>query len=75
MPPKSKRQHHVAYCLELAREAKRTRKAGEEGSSSRTIEATDELEALVDSADALDTDDEETDPSFELESSMVSDTD
>ena len=75
MPPKSKRQRHVAYSLELAREAKRTRVESEEGCGARTVEVTDKLEDLVESADALDSDDEEKDPTFELESSMVSDND
>ena len=74
MPPKSVRQRHVAHSLQIAREAKRMREAGEESSSTRTT-AVDELEELVSSTDALDTDDEGKDPSFELESSILSDTD
>ena len=75
MPPKSKRERHVAKSLELAREAKRTRVESEEGCGACAVEVTDKLEDLVESADALDTDDEEKDPTFELESSMVSDND
>ena len=37
-------------------------------SHTHTMEVTDELEELVGSTDVLDTDDEETDPSFEMES-------
>ena len=65
MPTKTKRQHHVAYSLQ---EAERMQQAGEEVSRTRTMEVTDEIEELVGSTDALDTDDEETDPLFEMES-------
>ena len=68
MPLKSKRQRHIAYTLELAREAKRTRVESKEGCRARMVEVTDKLEDLVESADAKDT-------TFKLESGMVSDTD
>lgn len=61
MPPKSKRQCHVAYSLELAREANGTRVESEEGCSVCTVEVTDQLKDLVEYTDALDTDDEEKD--------------
>ena len=48
-------------------------KASKESSSTRTT-AVDALKELVSFTDALDTDDEDKDPSFELESSMLSDT-
>lgn len=75
MPLQSKRQRHVVYSLELAIKAKTMQEAGEEGSNTHTMEVTDELKELFGSADALDTDDQKKDPSFELESSMLSDTD
>ena len=55
MPPKTRRQRHVAYSLQLAREAMRTQQVDEEGSSTHTMEVMDELKELVGSTDALDT--------------------
>lgn len=72
----------MSYSLELAREVKRTREV--EGVASGTgvvtshaeTEQDDDLTKIVmSSGDALDTEDEEVDPSFELDSSMMSDTD
>ena len=77
MPPKSRRQRQLESSLEIARDSKR-RCQFEEGESSSSISgvgsARNEPEGLTDllnlSHDALDTEDEETDPSFDLDSSI-----
>ena len=86
MPPKSKKRRQCEFSLENAREAKRGRETGEDASNSTEIEVRsgnggaeaqkDELARLVSmSEDALDTEDEAVDPTFDLDSSMKSDTD
>lgn len=86
MPPRSKKRRHVEDSLEQAREAKRRRKSGEAATSSADIEVRneqgeadgqeDDLSRLVTmSDDALDTEDEAVDPTFDLDSSMKSDAD
>ena len=84
MPPKTKRQRQVESILEKARESKRSRLTDEEpgtsGEGSRRADdmasGNDDLAQLVTmSEDALDTDDEAVDPSFDLDSSMKSDAD
>ena len=80
MPPKSKRKLSLEKNCERAREAKRKRNSGE-GTSSGTVSevrigddtSLSQLVAMPD--DALDTDDEAVDPSFDLDSSVRSDTD
>ena len=74
MPTKSKQQHHVRSSLEKARNTKRRRVSDTEASGSGKIETrtaaeqVDDLDTLVTmSGDALDTDDEEVDPSFDLD--------
>ena len=76
--PQTKRQR--ADSLKLARKtkqlqarkAKRSRTTHEE-SSRVCVDEANELDELLTGTDALDTDNEETDPSFVLESSMMSD--
>ena len=82
MPPKSKQQHHVRSSLENARNTKRRQVSDAEASGSGEIETrtaaeqVDDLDTLVTmSGEALDTDDEEVDPSFDLDLSIKSDTD
>ena len=86
MPPKSKRKLQLRESLEKAREAKMKRSSGEGTSSStesevRTghgvaaIEEGSLAELATMSGDALDTDDEAVDPSFDLDSSARSDID
>ena len=80
MPPKSKRQRQIESSLEIAPDNKRSCQLEEEdpsGSLSSVDRAKSELEGLTDlwnlSHNALDTKDEEIDPSFDLDSSMKSD--
>ena len=85
MPPKTKRQRQLEQSLEKAREAKRSRcddssEATTTETATRTI-ADDEGESsgltqlLTMSDDALDTEDEEKDPTFDLDSSLKEDID
>ena len=76
MPPKSKRKLNC----ERAREAKRKRNSGEGTSSSSVSEVrigddTSLSQLVAMPNDALDTDDEVVDPSFDLDSSVRCDTD
>ena len=80
MPPKTNRQR--AESLKLARKIKQlqARKAKRsrmmQGVPSRVcINEASELDELLSGTDALDTDSEETNPSFVLEISMLSDSD
>ena len=86
MPPKSKKRKHIEESLAKAREAKRRQESDEAATSSAKIEVRnehgetdgreDDLFRLVTmSEDALDTEDEPVDPTFDLDSSMKSDTD
>ena len=86
MPPKSSRKRQLAASLEKARECKRRQESGEEPSSTTDLEARTErsgtvhkqdesVEVLTLSQDAPDIDDESVDPTFDLESSLLSDTD
>ena len=86
MPPKSRKRKHIEESLAKAREAKRRRESDEAATSSAEIEVRierdktdgqeDDLSRLVTmSEDALDTEDEAVDPTFDLDSSMKSDTD
>ena len=86
MPPRSKKRRHVEDSLEQARETKRRRKSGEAATSSADIEVRneqgeadgqeDDLSRLVTmSDDALDTEDEAVDPTFDLDSSIKLDAD
>ena len=85
MPPKKKRQQQLEKSLEKAREAKRRRtEAGSEAPTTETATSTiadDEGEPsgltqlLAMSDDALDTEDEEKDPTFDLDSSLKEDKD
>lgn len=71
MPPKSKRKQQMLKSLEAANEAKRRRAEEEEDG---TIDG-DSAQLLVLSDDALDTEDEEVDPTFDLDASLRSDVD
>ena len=82
MPPKNKRKLQIVDSLERARESKRSRKSGEGSSSSTVTEVRSErfgvdtedvtlAQLIVMPEDALDTDDETVDPSFDLDSSML----
>ena len=74
MPRKTKRKSSVVHSLKLTRKAKRSRAMY--GENSRVcVNKENEFEELLSTTDALDTDNEETDPCFELESSMMLDTD
>ena len=85
MPPKKKRQQKLEKSLEKAREAKRRRT--EAGSAVPTSESTTVTIAddggepsglsqlLTMSDDALDTEDEQKDPTFDLDSSLKEDID
>lgn len=82
MPPKSRRMKQVQESLEMAREAKRRRMADESEASSSATEVRSfdreeaDLSLLVSMPeDALDTEDEAVDPTFDLDSSIMSDTD
>ena len=86
MPLKSRKRKHIEESLAKAREAKRRRELDEAATSSAEIEVRnersetdsreDDLSRLVTmSEDALDTEDEAGDPTFDLDSSMKSDTD
>jgi hypothetical protein len=85
MPPKKRRQQQLAKSLEKAREAKRRRtEAGSEAptteTATRTIadnegEPSGLTQLLAMSDDALDTEDEEKDPTFDLDSSLKEDKD
>lgn len=81
MPPKTKKKRHVYASLEMARNAKIRRTTGAEPSGSGEIETQgtaiqDDLSALITMSDeALDTEDETVDPTFNLDDSMKSDTD
>ena len=86
MPPKFAMKRQLAASLEKARECKRRQESGEEPSSttdlearterSRTVHEQDEsVEVLILSQDAPDIDDESVDPTYDLESSLLSDTD
>ena len=84
MPPKTKRQRQLQSALDKARESKRSRVTDEGPSASAE---SDEMSGRLDadtrevdlaqfvtmSEDALDTDDEAVDPSFDLDSSLKSD--
>ena len=85
MPPKSKKRKHIEESLLKAREAKTRRESDKAATSSTEIEVRnnrgktdgreDDLSRLVTmSEDALDTEDEAVDPTFDLESSMKWDT-
>ncbi len=82
MPPKSRKKRHVYASLEMARAAKKRRKDGAEASGSGEVEIQEAAERDDDlgvldtmSDDALDAEDEAVDPTFDLDSSMKSDTD
>ena len=86
MPLKSRKRKHIEESLAKAREAKRRRELDEAATSSAEIEVRnersetdsreDDLSRLVTmSEDALDTEGEAVDPTFDLDSSMKSDTD
>ena len=82
MPPKMKRQRQQELILEKAKQAKRPRPTEEEPSNSggsglqTRSSGEDDLARLVTMPeDVLDTDDEDIDPSFDLDSSMKADTD
>ena len=83
MPPKKKRQKQLEQSLEKAREVKRSRTVGEGTSGSADTEVQSgaepresDLSGLLSmSDDALDTEDENADPSFDLDASMKSDVD
>lgn len=79
MPPKTKRQWQLEKNLEKARDVKKSRSEGEGEAAIRTQAEVRESSGLANllamSDDALDTDDEETDPSFSLDASLKEDTD
>ena len=89
MPPKTARKRQLELSLEKAREDKRRRESGEGTSNAAETEvrtgcisanveegaSSDFTELLTMSEEALDTDDEDIDPSFDLDSSMKADTD
>lgn len=72
MPPKSKRQISAEENLRKARVKKR-RLEDVEGTSNESGEVTELSELLAMSEDALDTEDEDVDPSFDLDSSIKED--
>lgn len=85
MPPKSRKRRSGELNLKYARETKQI--CADEGESSEIATRVEssaysqnqEVEGLVEllelSEDAIDTDNEDIDPSFDLDSSMLSDTD
>ena len=86
MPPKSRKWKHIEESLAKAREAKRQRESDEAATSSAEIEVRNERgetdgredglsRFVMMSEDALDTEDEAVDPTFDLDSSMKSDSD
>lgn len=89
MPPKSRKRKAIEAKMKKAREVKRARQLAEEGSEESTeagavreideqaqIEQPSSLQDLiVMSDDALDTENEELDPTFDLDASMKSDSD
>jgi len=82
MPPKSKRKLQLQECLEKAREAKIRRESGEgtSGGAETEVRSEDRDESTfvglaTMSDDALDTEDETVDPTFDVDSSMKSDID
>ena len=85
MPPKSAKKRQVELSLQKAREEKRRRTAeetsaevletAESSSGAAAVEPSDMIELLSMSDDALDTNNEDVDPSFDLDASMKSDGD
>ena len=85
MPPKSAKKRQVELSLQNAREEKRRRTAeetsaevpgtAESSSGAVAVEPSDMIELLSMSDDALDTDNEDVDPSFDLDASTKSDGD
>ena len=85
MPPKSAKKRQVELSLQKAREEKRRRTAeetsaevpetAESSSGAAAVELSDMIELLSMSDDALDTDNEDVDPSFDLDASTKSDGD
>ena len=82
MPPKTKRRLQLEKSLEKAREKKRRQDSGEGSSCSVTETQTEVVSEAISlttlitmDKDALDTDDEAVDPSFDLDSSVRSDVD
>jgi len=89
MPSKTARKRQLELSLEKAREEKRRRESGEGTSNAAETEvrtgciganiekgaSSDFTELLTMSEEALDTDNEDIDPSFDLDSSMKADTD
>ena len=80
MPPKSSRKRHVECSLKKAREAKSRREMDDQHALSSIEPAAQADEEAVDlpalpqmPEDALDTDDELKDPTFDLDASMKSD--
>ena len=78
MPPKSKSKLQLEEGLQAARAAKLSRESGKGTSSAvRTDDVSDSSlsQLIAMQKDALDTDDETVDPSFDLNSSVRSDSD
>lgn len=81
MPPKSTRKRQLEECLKKARDVKRSREgtssvAGDGLESEQLYGDVSEISDLMGlSQDALDTDDEAVDPSFNLDSSLKGDQD
>ena len=68
MPPKTKRQRQRETVMEKARDSKRSRVTDARLSAGRAEEP-DLVQLATMSEDALDTEDEAVDPSFDLDSS------
>ena len=85
MPPKSARKRQIQASLQKAREYRRTRVSSDNsvtatpitGASAAvpSVEQSDMAELLSMPESALDTDNEDIDPSFDLDASMKSDSD
>lgn len=76
MPPKDKWKSQLEFNAEKAREAKRQRELGEGSTEIELRSGTEAHAGLVAmSEEALDTEDESVDPTFDLDSSIKSDVD
>ena len=82
MPAKTKRQRQLEQCMEKAKKAKKSR-SEDDSEATRSNDQIDDnvgepsglTDLLTMSDDALDTEDEEKDPTFDLDSSMKQDID
>ena len=80
MPPKSARKRQIQASLQKAREYRRRGVSSDNSVTAMPITGASAAEQSVEQSDmapesALDTDNEDVDPSFDLDASMKSDTD